>query len=155
MVFIFILFFFNTAGSRFKEGMTDAGLQYGSVVNYASITIKSPLTKLPSYPPSNQFNKDLNSSQFKHSNKFRFPSPPLCLFEEWEITSHWNRPRHHFIHLLLLTRLHIEFKWVKEKEQWFHTSMIREKWRWAPIPRHNARSYTWLQKLTRVLTEQK
>lgn len=133
--------------------MTDAGLQYGSIVNYASITIKSPLMKLPFCPPCHQFNKDLNNLQFKHSNKSHSPPSPLCLLEEWKVTSHWNSPRNYFICLLLWIRLHIEFKWVKEKEQWLHTSTIHEKWRRIPIPRHNTKSYTWLQKLAHIMSK--
>lgn len=52
-----------TAGSWYEEGMTDAGLQYGSIVNYASFTIKSLVMKLPFCPPRNQFNEDLNTVQ--------------------------------------------------------------------------------------------
>lgn len=66
--------------------MTDAGLQYGSVVNYTSITIKSPLMKLPFCPPRNQFNKDLNNLQFKHANKSQTPPSPPHLLEESQVT---------------------------------------------------------------------
>lgn len=109
--------------------------------------------KLPFCPPCNQFNKDLNNLQFKHPNKSHPPPSPLRLLEEWKVTSHWNSPRNSFISLPLLTRLHIEFKWVKEKEQWLHTSTICEKWRRVPRPRQNTRSYTWLQKLTHIMSK--
>lgn len=102
---------------------------------------------------ANQFNKDLNNLQFKHSNKSHSPPSPLCLLEEWKVTSHWNSPRNYFICLLLLVRLHIEFKWVKEKEQWLHTSTICKKWRRVPIPSQNTKSYTWLQKLAHIMSK--
>lgn len=134
--------------------MTDAGLQYGSVVNYASIIIKSSLTKLPFCPPCDQFNKDLNNLEFKHLNKPHSPPSPLCLLAEQKLTSHWTGPE---------IMLSVYFYW---QDCLLNSSESRktsngftlpqeekkcQKWRWVPIPKYNTKSYTWLQKLTHMM----
>lgn len=134
--------------------MTDAGLQYGSVVNYASIIIKSSLTKLPFCPPCNQFNKDLNNLEFEHSNKSHSPPSPLCLLEQ-KLTSHRT------VTEIILS---VYFYWQdcllnssepRKRSNGFTLPQEEksQKLRWVPIPRHNTKSYTWLQKLAHIMSK--
>lgn len=141
--------FFYTAGSWYDQQMIDAGSQYGSIVNYATNSIKSPLMKL-SLSGHNAINlTDLNNLTVQTFEWIPFSSFPSMLTKRMETYTSLECSNE-LLHLLAF---------IDKIAYWIQVSQgtasmashFHNAWKDNYQFQGRTLSHTWLQKLTHTV----